>query len=222
MRRSTPAATPPVTLALLAKAPVPGRVKTRLCPPCTPEEAALLAQACIEDTLDAMLATAGARPVVVLDGAPGGWLPDEVAVVGQRSGGLAARLQAAMDDIGAPVLLIGMDTPQVTSAQLGEAAAALVAPGTDALLGPAADGGYWLIGVQAARPGLFEKVSMSVDTTAQEQRTRLRELGLRWGELEVLRDVDGIADAREVARAIPASRFARVMAEIGQIGDPGL
>ncbi len=49
-----------------------------------------------------------------------------------------------------------------------------------------------------------------------------RELGLRWGELDVLRDVDGIADALEVARAIPASRFARVMAEIGQIGDPGL
>ena len=204
----------PVALALLAKAPVAGRVKTRLCPPCSPQEAAALARAALEDTLEAMLSTPGTTPVVVLDGEPGDWLPDGIPVVAQRSGDLGDRLQGALDDVGGPVLVIGMDTPQVAAPLLATAASALLAPGTDAVLGPAADGGYWLIGVRAPQPGLFTGVAMSVDTTAYEQRARLRALGLTWTELEVLRDVDGIADAREVAATAPRSRFAAALARL--------
>lgn len=217
----TPGTGAPVALALLAKAPVAGRVKTRLCPPCSPEQAAALARASLEDTLDAMLTTPGTRPVVVLDGEPGDWLPDGIPVVAQRSGDLGDRLQGALDDIGGPVLVIGMDTPQLTSALLSTAKAALLAPGTDAVLGPAADGGYWLIGVRASQPGLFAGVAMSVDSTAHEQRARLGALGLTWTELEVLRDVDGIADARDVAATAPRSRFAAAFARLDLEATPG-
>lgn len=210
----------PVALALLAKAPVAGRVKTRLCPPCSPHEAAALARAALEDTLDAMLATPGTKPVVVLDGEPGDWLPDGIPVVAQRSGDLGDRLQGALDDVGGPVLVIGMDTPQVTAPLLTAAATALLTPGTDAVLGPAADGGYWLIGVRAPRPGLFTGVAMSVDTTAQDQRLRLGALGLTWTELDELRDVDGIDDAREVAAAAPRSRFAAAFTRLDLGADP--
>ena len=80
-RRCSRERRPAVTLAVIAKAPVAGRVKTRLCPPCTPEEAAALAEAALRDTLAAMAAAAPRaawrRRVVVLDGAPGAWLGDE-------------------------------------------------------------------------------------------------------------------------------------------------
>jgi hypothetical protein len=200
-----------VVLAVLAKAPVPGRVKTRLCPPCSPTEAALLARAALEDTLEAVLRTTGTRPVVVLDGEAGDWLPPGVPVVAQRAGDLAERLQGALDDLGGPVIVVGMDTPQLTPVLLAGAADALLAPGVDAVLGPAADGGYWSIGVRGPCPDLFAGVPMSVDTTARDQRARMRSLGLHWTELTQLRDVDGIADAREVALATPGSRFARAL-----------
>ena len=198
-------------LALLAKAPVAGRVKTRLCPPCSPDEAALLARAALEDTLTAMLATAGTRSVVVLDGDPGDWLPPGLPVVAQREGDLADRLQGAVDDVGGPVLIIGMDTPQLTPSVLHRARRSLLAPAIDAVLGPAVDGGFWAIGFKARHPGLFEGVSMSVATTAREQRERLRSLALRWTDLEVMRDVDRMSDARAVALAAPGSRFASAL-----------
>jgi hypothetical protein len=206
-----PTQDPPVILALLAKAPVAGRVKTRLCPPCSPEQAARLAQAALEDTLAAVLGTPGTRPVVVLDGEPGGWLPSGVAVVAQRSGDLAHRLQGTIDDLGGPVVVIGMDTPQLTPSVLGTAVTSLLAPGADAVLGPAADGGYWAIGVRTHHADLFANVTMSVSSTAREQRARLRALRLIWTELGLLRDVDDISDAREVALETPDTRFAQVL-----------
>ena len=69
------------TLLILAKAPVAGRVKTRLCPPCSPEQAATLAEAAIVDTLAAAVATPGVRPVLVLDGVPGDWVPNGLEIV---------------------------------------------------------------------------------------------------------------------------------------------
>lgn len=221
LRGTGSAESPEVLLAILAKAPVPGHVKTRLCPPCSPDEAALLARAALEDTLEAVLATGSARPVVVLEGEPGDWLPVGVPVVGQRHGDLADRLQGAVDDVGGPVLVIGMDTPQLTPSMLHRATRALLVPGVDAVLGPAVDGGYWAIGVKTPHPALFDGVSMSVETTAQEQRARLRSLGLRWTELAVLRDVDSIDDARAVALATPGCRFAAVLRAIDLDGRTG-
>ncbi len=198
-------------LAVIAKAPVAGRSKTRLTPPCTPVQAAALAAAALADTLAAVLATAASRRVLVLDGAPGPWLGvPGLDVVAQRGAGLAERLAAAFEDIGEPALVIGMDTPQVTPQLLADALAQL--DRTDAVLGAAPDGGYWAIGLHAADERVFAGVPMSDRRTCAVQRERLRELGLRTHELPELRDVDDIEDARAVAALAPAARFARTLA----------
>src|SRR4051794_33949116 len=96
-------ATPSVAPALIviAKAPVAGRVKTRLCPPCTPDQAAGLARAALQDTLDAAdRSTLAGRRVVVLDGDPGRWLPAGFEVIAQRGDGLAERLAAPLRGVG--------------------------------------------------------------------------------------------------------------------------
>jgi uncharacterized protein len=197
-------------LIVIAKAPVPGRVKTRLTPPCTPSDAAALAAAALADTLATVARARGAgRRVLVLDGAPGPWVPDAFEVLPQRGVGLAARLAAAFADVGGPAFLIGMDTPQVTPGLLEAGLRAL--DGADAAFGPALDGGYWGIGLRRADPAVFHDVPMSVPTTAAVQRARLDELQLTTVELPPLLDVDTIADARRVAAAAPASRFARAL-----------
>ncbi len=201
-------------LIVIAKAPVAGRVKTRLCPPCTPQQAATLAEAALADTLTAVAATPVARRVCVLDGEPGPWLPDGIEVVAQRGDGLGQRLAAAFDDVGGAALLIGMDTPQVTPAQLGAAHAALRAPGADAVLGLAPDGGYWAIGLREPDATVFSGVPMSTARTGAAQRARLLEAGLRVRLLPELRDVDTIADARTVAAAAPHGRFAAALLQL--------
>jgi rSAM/selenodomain-associated transferase 1 len=200
------------TVVVLAKAPVPGRVKTRLCPPCTPHQAAVLATAAILDTLAAVDGSTCRRRVLALDGAPGPWVPPRWDVVPQSQGDLGDRLDAAVVTIDGPVLVVGMDTPQLTSSLLDSAWERLLAPGVDAVLGPARDGGFWTIGVRVPRSGLFEGVAMSTADTGRQQGARLRELGLRVAELAQLRDVDTIADAHEVAGAIPRSHFAAALA----------
>lgn len=199
-------------IAVIAKAPVPGRSKTRLTPPCTPEQAAALAAAALADTLAAVAATPAARHVAVLDGVPGAWLPDGFEVIAQRGAGLAERLAAAFADVGEPALVVGMDTPQLTPRLLAHALTRL--DGADAVLGPAPDGGYWAIGLRAADAAVFADVPMSHPHTCAVQRARLRALGLTTRELPALRDVDDIADARAVAATAPHTRFARSLAAL--------
>lgn len=201
-------------LIVLAKAPAPGRSKTRLCPPCTPQQAAQLAEAALSDTLAAVAGVPVRRRVLVLDGPAGCWLPSGFEVIPQRSGGLDARLAGAFEDVGGPALLVGMDTPQLTAATLGAALDALAEPGVDAVLGAARDGGYWCVGLRGQRRDAFLGVPMSTPVTGAAQRARLSSLGLRVRELPPLRDVDRIEDARAVAREAPHTRFAAALAGI--------
>ncbi|MFJ6934738.1 DUF2064 domain-containing protein [Streptomyces sp. NPDC101132] len=192
-------------LLVIAKEPVAGRVKTRLTPPFTPAEAAGLARAALADTLDAVAAAPADRRVLVLDGSPGDWLPAGFEVVPQRGRGLDERLAAAFADCAGPALLIGMDTPQVTPELLRPA----LDFGTyDAWYGPAADGGFWALGLAAPDPALLLGVPMSAPETGAVQYARLRAAGLRVGRLPVLRDVDTAPDAHEVSAAAPGTRFA--------------
>lgn len=204
-------------LVVIAKAPVEGRVKTRLCPPCTPAQAATLAGAALADTLDAAEAAPVARRVLALEGEPGEWVPDGWEVFPQRGDGLAERLAAAFVDTAQPALLIGMDTPQVTTKLLVEGLARLQEPGVDAVFGAAADGGFWAIGLRRPDPAVFAGVPMSSSWTGRVQRARLDELGLACAELPVLRDVDRMADARAVARLAPGSRFARALSAMNDV-----
>jgi uncharacterized protein len=201
------------TLVVIAKQPVPGRVKTRLTPPCTPAQATRLARAALLDTLAAGGRAAGAgRRVLALDGEPDGWLPAGWDVVAQRGDGLAERLAHAFADVGGPAFLVGMDTPQVTPGQLDAGLAALAR--FDAVFGAATDGGYWAIGLREPDPAVFAHVPMSREHTGAVQRGRLDRLGLRTADLPELLDVDDIADARAVARQAPFGRFAAELAAI--------
>ncbi|GGV13687.1 glycosyl transferase [Streptomyces litmocidini] len=195
------------TLLVIAKAPVAGRVKTRLTTRFTPEQAAGLARAALRDTLAAVLAAPAWRRVLVLDGQPGPWLPDGIEVVPQGTGGLDARLAAAFALADGPALLIGMDTPQVTPGLL---ASGLDFTGADAWFGPADDGGFWALGLAEPDPALLLGVPVSVPETGEVQRRRLTDAGLAVRDLPELCDVDTPADAERVARAAPRTRFAAV------------
>lgn len=200
-------------LLVIAKAPVPGEVKTRLCPPLTSEQAAALARAALEDTLAAVDQVRGVEPVLVLHGDPGPWIPGTFTVIPQRGDGLAERIASAFDDAGGPAFLVGMDTPQVTPRLLSEAVRRLAAPGVDAVLGLAEDGGWWGVGLRHTDPRVFEDVPMSTRGTGAAQQARLMELGLVVdGTLPVLRDVDRYEDAVAVAACVPESRFGAAVA----------
>ena len=199
----------PAALILMAKAPVAGRVKTRLNPPLSSAEAAAVAEAALRDTLAAVAGARAERRVLALDGPVGPWLCEGVDVIPQRGDAFGQRLAAAFEDVGGPALLIGMDTPQITPALLDQALQALDGPGTDAVLGLSADGGWWALGVRDHRPDIFENVPMSSTLTGERQIDQLLALGLEVAMLPVLRDIDLWNDVLEVAKQIPDSMLAR-------------
>jgi len=202
----------PAQVVVIAKEPVPGRVKTRLTPPFTPVDAAALAKAALADTLTAVAATPVTRAVLALDGAAGDWLPPGFQVIPQRGGGLDERLAAAFADAHAtlpvPMVLIGMDTPQVVPDLLADAARALVSGEADAVFGPAADGGFWLLGLRRPDRSLVAGVRMSQPDTGRHQLDRLTSAGLRVAMVPELTDIDTFREAELIAGAIPGSRFA--------------
>lgn len=210
-------------LLLLAKEPLPGRTKTRLSPALPPEQAAAVARAALLDTCTALAEVAVARRTVVLSGSPDGWLPEGFAVLPQRDGDLGARLAGAFADaytaLPLPMLLLGMDTPQVTPALIRGALDALLSPGTDAVLGPAEDGGWWALGLHAPADGLFDGVPMSTDRAGAAQLARLDSLGLTTTTLGRQRDIDRIEDVAAVALLQPSgARLAALAAELGLVG----
>jgi hypothetical protein len=203
-------------LLVLAKEPVPGRVKTRLCPPCTPDQAAAVAAAALADTLAAACASGADRVVLALDGRPGDWCPPGITVVDQGRGDLAARLTRAWTATAGPGLQIGMDTPQVGPGDLDAGMATLSAPGVDAVLGPAADGGWWAIGLRRPHPRTFTGIATSRHDTGARQAERLAALGFRTRRLPVARDVDTWEDALAVAALDPGSSFAAAVGRVQQ------
>jgi rSAM/selenodomain-associated transferase 1 len=211
---------------VIAKTPEPGRVKTRLCPPCTPEQAATLAAAALQDTFAAVGAVPEVRRVLVLSGPPGPWIPSGFDVIPQRGGGLDERLAAAFSDVmdggDEPTILVGMDTPQVTPRLLDAALRALRLPSAGAVLGRAVDGGWWGIGLKRPEPEAFLGVPMSTSVTWREQRRRLRALGLAVTDLPGLVDVDDIGTATEVARQAPSTRFAAALRGMELDAEPAL
>lgn len=231
----------PAQLVVMAKVPVPGRVKTRLTPPFSPGQAAGLAAAALADTLATGATARFARRVLALadsgntpgpaeptPATPGkrpgqphfahrglAWLHPDYEVTGQSGEGLGERIAAAMTAAHArlpvPVVLIGMDTPQVSTALLATAACTLAGDHADAVFGPASDGGYWLLGLRSPDPALLKGVPMSSASTGGVQLERLRAAGLRVCLLPELTDVDTVADAHQVAREADGSRFAALL-----------
>jgi rSAM/selenodomain-associated transferase 1 len=204
-----------VHLICIAKEPLPGRVKTRLSPAISAGVASALAAAALEDTLDVLTASPAVARTLAFDGDPTHWRRSGFTVVAQRGRGLDERLAAAFDDAWslepAPLLLLGMDTPQVTIALIATACRELLAEGTDAVLGPAIDGGWWALGLRRPDASLLTGVAMSTPHTGADQRRRLVDAGLRVSELPVLRDVDTAGDVAAVAAEAPGTRFASLV-----------
>lgn len=220
---------------VLAKAPVAGRVKTRLMPPATAEGAAGVAAAALLDTLDAALAVPDTEVLVALEG--------EIAhaqrhteltetlgattVVHQRGDSLGERITAAHDDLArlfpdAASVQIGMDTPQVDSGLLADALGLVAGPAplADAALGLALDGGWWALALADPRlAGVVRDVPTSRDDTGRRTLAALRagRRGLDPGrvlELPPLSDVDTADDAAAVSELVPAGRFARAVQDL--------
>ena len=208
------------SVLIMAKAPVPGQVKARLCPPCTPEEAAAVAVAALADTLAAVAGCASRRKVLVLDGDPGPWLPTQVEVIAQRGRGLDERLAHAFEDVGGPALALGMDTPQVTVSELDALLKALDGPGRPAVFGPAADGGYWVIGLPAGvePAAVFGGIPMSAPSTGARQEARLCAMGFDVVHAAVRQDIDTIDDLAAVVATAPWTLTAATARELGLTG----
>ena len=206
-----------VQVLVLAKTPLPGMVKTRLRPPCTPQQAAQIADAALADTLAAVTATPGVRRCLVIEGAhpaPSGWSRKS-----QQGTTLGERLAHAYADTwiaGAGSLLIGMDTPQVSAALLTATVQRLGQDDTDAVLGLAEDGGWWALGLRdPGHAAVLRDVPTSTSETGALTRAALQARGLRVAELPTLRDVDTATDARAVAALCAAdSRFALTVATL--------
>lgn len=196
------------TLIVLAKECVPGRVKTRLHPPLSLEQAADVAGASLVDTLSIARSVRCDRRLLWFDGHPSDTAGFELGA--QQAGGLDERIAAAFDACAGRTLLIGMDTPQVDPAVLQ--AVLDDDSGADAWFGPATDGGFWALGLERPDGDLVRGVPMSTDRTGAEQRRRLIEAGLSVHDLPALTDVDTIASAEEVALAAPGSAFAAALA----------
>lgn len=216
----------PVTLLVVAKAPEPGRAKTRLAASVGDRVAAEIAAAALLDTLDAVADAPVAARVVALTGdldraASADDIRRRLAsftVIAQRGDDFAARLANAHADAssdGLPVLQIGMDTPQVTAELLtGCARRLLEAP---AVLGPARDGGWWVLGVGTpAMAQCLRAVPMSAPDTGELTLKALRDTGIDAATVQMLADVDVVGDVAAVREACgPDSRFARVTRAAG-------
>ena len=199
------------TLIIIAKECVPGRVKTRLHPPLSLEQAASLASASLADTFRAVSTLDASRRILLFDGNlfPLGSEPYDV--IHQVSGNLDRRLGAIFDECEGPTVLIGMDTPQLDAAMLAPLFGEWPVD-VDAFLGFAVDGGYWTIAMAKPDGSLIRGVPMSQDNTGQLQLERLVAAGLRVRMLPELLDVDTIDDARLVAGLAPQTEFARTFA----------
>jgi hypothetical protein len=199
------------TILLFARHPVAGRVKTRLSPALPPALAAALYAAMLADTLAAVAGCGAARrelwwadeasaeslPVTV---------PPDFAQRRQGAGDLGARLSeasaAALDAPGARVAIIGSDAPALTAGHLDAAFAALDAH--DVVLGPASDGGYWLIALSRPAPELFKGMAWSTASVLRETRERAERAGLSVALIETLSDLDTPADVARLMGRVAA------------------
>ncbi|KRE51543.1 hypothetical protein ASG92_25825 [Arthrobacter sp. Soil736] len=214
-----------LTVAVIAKECLPGRVKTRMAPPLTPAGAAKLAQLSLTRTLDTVRRLPASHRLLVMEGTPRSQDARGFSVTRQAGGTLDERLAVICDIAVGPLLILGMDTPQFSDLHLAELLRdwSMPAPEHDAWLGPAADGGFWALALLRPRGSLIRGVPMSTHRTAARQLARLSRYRLSTGLLPVLRDMDYFTDALEIAAGIPNTDFAVAVATAStQVGSARL
>lgn len=198
-----------VAVALFAKAPVAGRVKTRLVPPLTPEEAARVARTLLEATVESLVGSLAARWVLYLDGEADDSLRALVSARGmglrpQGEGNLGVRLAGAFRALRAEgagrVLAIGADGPTLPPRLLAEAIDALSE--CDLVLGPTEDGGYYLIGAAVAEEGVFRDIPWGTSSVLVATLARATEAGRSVRLLPAWYDVDSVEDLRRLIEEV--------------------
>ena len=209
-------------IAVMAKSPRPGQVKTRLVPPLSHEAAAALSASFLRDITDNIRLAARDIPIAAYVAyAPAGHeaffdnalapgtelvLADGTGVAAPGVEGFGRPLLEAAQKLFArghdSVCLLNSDSPTLPTAALVRAARALAAPGDRIVLGPAEDGGYYVIGMKAAHARLFERIAWSTASVAAETRRRVAELGLPLTELEPWYDVDDAASLARLCREL--------------------
>lgn len=210
----SPRTTDRTALVVFAKAPIPGQVKTRLCPPLTPDEAATLHGSFVLDTLERTKA-AVAKLKLPLDRylacAPSSALVffqimeerQGVALIDQVGEDVGARMRQAFDSLFARgyrrVIIVGTDIPSLPLDHYQQALTLL--DSHDLVLGPAFDGGYYLIGLKRATPELFTGIPWSTDLVLAATQEKAAKLGLATALLPAWRDVDTIADVQALIDA---------------------
>jgi hypothetical protein len=212
-----------IAVAIMAKAPRPGEVKTRLCPPLLAAEAAALYRCFLLDKIAAVRALHGVRPVLA-------YTPDEAqaelavlapdfTLVPQRGADLGARLHATLAGLlgaGHPgAIAVDSDTPTLPREFLQRAVDCLARPGPDVVLGPTEDGGYYLIGVRAAHRALFDDVPWSTRVVLEATLRRAAAAGLEAVRMPTWFDVDTPDDLRRLQTELEGGS---AVAEAGQTG----
>lgn len=209
----------PIAISIMAKAPEPGRVKTRLCPPLRPEQAAQLAEGFLLDTAATACALDEAEVLLVYDGDRTRF-PEPVQKLNaflQRGANLGLRIEHAARialSRGAPAIVMGADIPGLPVDYLRQARTAL--RDHDVVLGPSDDGGFYLIGMRSCPPGLLDGLAWSVPETYAVCFARLEQRGLRVAKVAPYNDIDTIDDLRAfktrlASGAICAPATARVL-----------
>jgi hypothetical protein len=195
-------------IAIMAKQPVPHQVKTRLCPPLSPFEAAELYQRFVQDTAEEVArldSREGGPCSVALAYSPEGaaeafekLLPVPLPLFAQQGRDLGERLAGVFDRLFAEgheqVHIIGSDNPDLPNERLLQSVRLLGDPHTDLVLGPCPDGGYYLVGLKRPLPELFERIPWSTDHVLAATLRRAQDLGLSAGLIEQWDDIDTHAD----------------------------
>jgi hypothetical protein len=202
-----------VGLAIMAKAPRVGAVKTRLCPPLRAPEAADLARCFLLDAVDRVRSVAGAQPVMAYTPAEARAQFEDVApgfaLISQRGRDLGERQHRLVEDVLGlglqAALVIGTDSPTLPRECLDEAVSLVMAPDVDVVLGPTEDGGYYLIGLRTPIPALFEEMPWSTPAVLGRTLERAQRLGLRVACLATWFDVDTGADLERLRAELDAT-----------------
>lgn len=201
-------------LAVMAKAPRAGKVKTRLAPPLTLEQSAAINICFLRDTAENIAGVAGRGDAAGLicytpvgdEAAFDGLLPDGFALIAQRGDGFGERLLAAAEDILAcgygAICLIDSDSPTLPAAALREAVDALAKPGDRVVLGGSHDGGYYLIGLKHAHAAPFENITWSTASVFAETVRQVKAAAVELVELPVWYDVDDAATLAVLEREL--------------------
>jgi rSAM/selenodomain-associated transferase 1 len=226
--------TPANALAIMAKAPVPGLVKTRLVPPLTHEQAAELYRALLADQLEHLKDIDGVARYLAYtpnDAAAmmcelGG---DAYAYIAQRSDDLGQRMNQLCVDLWhlghRNVVLIGSDLPALPLAILDEAFTRLSSAEHKVVLGPSQDGGYYLIGMNQPTPALFANMTWGHDQVLAETTARLRRLGVSFALLPSWFDIDTLDDIQRLGGLDDPAlrrRMPRTFAYLAQLSGVGV